>query len=539
MKQPGQRPATEAPATSPQGRWAAHPVWATLLRAAIFLLPIACALLVTWSAQQILPIPQDTGDLVLWWTILLGLGFAVALATERLARRLLPLAALLHLAMLFPDRAPSRFRVARRAGSIRQLEDAAISGAEGAASAEEILGLVARMSAHDRRTRGHAERVRVYTDLIAAEMGLPEEDRYRLRWAALLHDIGKLSVEADILNKTDPLTEDEWVAIRQHPDEGVRLIGPLTEWLGPWADTIAHHHERFDGAGYPAGLAGEEIWLGARIVAVADAYDTMTSVRSYKLPVATRAAREELVACSGGQFDPAVVRAFLAVSLPRLLWATGPVSLLVHIPFLARLQVAGQVGITTAAQAVTVTAAAAVIATGLVGPLDRPAAQDAAPIVRVGGQDQGESDPGGDASAQEERERDRGGRNDGHDGKGGRDDREEPSPTPAPGGGTEDPPDDPEEPVPTSTPTPPPDPKTSPTPEPSPVEVVVPDVVGMTAGAAATALEAAGLQVTIERTWSTDRDLKNLVTAQSKPAGATVPPGTTVTITVSKFRNKG
>jgi hypothetical protein len=542
MSQPRHEPAASAPATAPQGRWTAHPVWATLLRVVIFLIPISCALFVTWSAQQVLPIPQDAGDRLLWWVTLLGLGLAVALSAERLARRLLPLATLLQLAMLFPDRAPSRFRVARQAGSVRQLEATAASGAEGAASAEEILALVARLSAHDRRTRGHAERVRVYTDLIASEMALPEADRYRLRWAALLHDIGKLSVEADILNKTDPLTEDEWEAIRRHPHEGVSLIGPLAEWLGPWAKTIAHHHERYDGAGYPEGLAGEQIWLGARIVAVADAYDTMTSVRSYKLPVATRAAREELVACSGGQFDPWVVRSFLAVSLPRLLWATGPVSLLVHVPFLARLQVAGQVGITTAAQAVTVTAAAAVIATGLVGPLDRPARVSAdPPIERTVSRTEAERarnlDPQRGAEAHDERDKDDEGKGDGKGDGGNR--NEDPSPD-EPDGVTQPPPDDGPDatPSPEPSPTPPPEDKTSPSPPP-PTTATVPDVVGMSTVDATKALEQAGFVVKVAKTWNTDKTLKNIVYAQSEPAGSELELGSTVTVSVWKWRNSG
>jgi hypothetical protein len=516
-------------------------VWAVLLRIVIFLLPIACALFVTWSAQQVLPVPQDSGDRVLWWATLLGLGLAVALSAERLARGLLPLATLLQLAMLFPDRAPSRFRVARQAGSVRQLEATAASGAEGATTAEEILALVARLSAHDRRTRGHAERVRVYTDLIASEMALPEEDRYRLRWAALLHDIGKLSVDADILNKTDPLTEDEWTEIRRHPHEGVRLIGPLAEWLGPWAKTIAHHHERYDGAGYPEGLAGERIWLGARIVAVADAYDTMTSVRSYKLPVATRAAREELVACSGRQFDPWVVRSFLAVSLPRLLWATGPVSLLVHVPFLARLQVAGQVGVTTAAQAVTATAAAAVIATGLVGPLDRPARVSADPpfertVSRTEAERARNLDPQRGAEAHDERNEDE--KDQGKGDGGNRND----DPSPAPDGVTQPPPDDGSDATPSPvapSPTPPPQDETSPTPPPPDTTGTVPDVVGMSAVDATKALEQAGFVVKIVKTWGTDKTLRNIVYAQSEPAGSELELGSTVRISVWKWRNSG
>ena len=359
---------------SEEGSWSARPVLSRVLRLGIFVFPIASALGATSLARTALPTPTGARGWAVWWIVLLALGVGVAMATERVAHRLLPLATLLKFSMLFPDQAPSRFRVARQAGSLSRLQSRIEAGtvdAEdegGASSAAAILSLAAALSVHDRQTRGHSERVRVFTDLLSEELKLPEDDRHRLRWAALLHDIGKLSIDADILNKKGPLNEEEWSAIRRHPLEGSRLAAPLLEWLGPWGDTIAQHHERFDGNGYHAGLAGEEICYGARIVAVADTYDTMTAARSYKQPVATRVARQELVDCAGTQFDPVVVRAFLEISLPRLLWATGPVSLLVHLPFLARLQAIGQASIASAAQTATVTAAAGVTAMGLMGP---------------------------------------------------------------------------------------------------------------------------------------------------------------------------
>ena len=367
-------PSVVDPEPTTEGSWAAKPVLARLLRIAIFVVPLACALVSTSVARQILPGPGTTTALVTQSILLLALGVGVAVGTERIARRFLPLATLLKLSMLFPARAPSRFKVARQAGSVRELGsagDAAATDDTGDAAAT-ILALVAQLSEHDRRTRGHSERVRVYTDMIAEELKLTEADRYRLRWAALLHDIGKLAVPPEVLNKRERLSDEEWAAMQQHPIEGLRLAAPLVEWLGPWADTIAHHHERFDGTGYPVGLTGEEICQGARIVSVADSYDTMTSVRSYKKPLATRGAREELVQCAGTQFDPVVVRAFLAISLPRLLWATGPVSLLVHLPFLARLQTVGQVSVAAAAQTLTAGAAAGVVAIGLIAPTTAP-----------------------------------------------------------------------------------------------------------------------------------------------------------------------
>ena len=225
-----------------------------------------------------------------------------------------------------------------------------------------------RQASHDRRTRGHAERVRVFTDLLAQELKLSKEDRYKLRWAALLHDIGKLKVSPDILNKPGKLDDREWEAIKRHPADGARIASPLVQWLGPWARAITDHHERYDGRGYPNGLAGGSISLGGRIVSVADAYDTMTAARSYKRSMSVRAAREELAKCAGQQFDPAVVRAFFAISLPRLVWRTGPLSYLAQSPFLSPVQevgrqIAAMTGQGVAAATVAIGVTAATVAT--------------------------------------------------------------------------------------------------------------------------------------------------------------------------------
>jgi HD-GYP domain-containing protein (c-di-GMP phosphodiesterase class II) len=351
-----------------EGRWEPHPLLSWLLRLLMLAVPVVAAIASTWAVRSFWPAPVSGVARFLWFAMLLGTALAVSLATERVMRRLLPLAMLLKLSMLFPDQAPSRFRVMRHAGSVSQLRaDLHDERADEASSdrAAKILGLVTALAAHDRKTRGHAERVRVFTDLLTAQMKLPDEDRDRLRWAALLHDIGKLSVQPDTLNKPTELDPEEWEEIKGHPEEGARLAGPLLEWLGPWADAIAHHHERFDGEGYPSGLAGASISDGGRIVAVADSYDTMTSARTYQKPRSTAAARRELVACAGSQFDPVIVRAFLEISLPRLLWAVGPVSLLVHVPFLAQLQTVGQASVAGAAQTAAVTAVAGVTAVGL------------------------------------------------------------------------------------------------------------------------------------------------------------------------------
>ncbi len=318
-------------------------------------IPVVASVLAVIVASRLVPRPAGGAALVVgWWLAMLAWSTVVLLAVERLARRLLPLAVLLNLSMVFPDKAPDRFWVAFRAGTIRNLErrladarDDASTG-EPSEAAARVLALVSAMTAHDRRTRGHSERVRAFNDLIAEEMNLPEHDRDRLRWAALLHDIGKLRTSPSVLNKPGPPTGDEWQQLRRHPEEGARITAPLRSWLGPWAAAIEQHHERWDGAGYPSGLAGEQINLGARIVAVADAYEVMTSPRPYRRAMSASAARQELATSSAGsQFDPAVVRAFLNISIGKLRRVVGPIAWLLQLPFLAsipRLEAAAVAG---------------------------------------------------------------------------------------------------------------------------------------------------------------------------------------------------
>jgi hypothetical protein len=368
---------------STDSSWSARPVLATSLRVVAMVVPVLVSLALTVALRRVVPTPDEAWLRWAWALALLLIAVTTAIGVERLARRLMPLVTLLKLSMLFPDRAPSRFAVARQAGSVRGLEaQLAEDDGQGEASwsAAKILSLCVALRSHDRRTRGHAERVRVFTDLLGEELELPEEDRYRLRWAALLHDIGKLTVSSRILNKPGALDDAEWVKIKAHPETGARIAGPLLAWLGPWGDAIAQHHERFDGKGYPAGLAGSQISMAGRIVAVADCYDTMTAARSYKKPMAVWAARRELADCAGGQFDPEMVRAFLSISLPKLLWRTGPVSFVIQLPFLWRLQEVGLQSVTAVTQGATVaTVAAGVTALAAVGPV-HTVTQDRSPV---------------------------------------------------------------------------------------------------------------------------------------------------------------
>ncbi len=278
----------------------------------------------------------DTGAPLVVKT-LLGLTVAIlaSLLVSRLTMRLLPLAVLLKMTMIFPDQAPSRYKVARAAAGVNDLQRRLASpDRDEQEAATLMLSLVTALGRHDRRTRGHSERVRLFGDLLATELGLDAAAAGRLRWAALVHDIGKLEVPVAVLAKPGALNAREWGQIRRHPLDGARLAAPLEAWLGPWFAGIEQHHERFDGTGYPRGLSGESICVAGRAIAVVDAFETMTAARSYKSARSMSAARVELARCAGSHFDPVMVRAFLAISLPRLLWSVGPLAFMLNAPFL-------------------------------------------------------------------------------------------------------------------------------------------------------------------------------------------------------------
>jgi putative nucleotidyltransferase with HDIG domain len=195
-----------------------------------------------------------------------------------------------------------------------------------------LAALSGALDVRDTETEGHARRVVRYMELIAEGLNVPVEQHATLRRGALLHDIGKIGVPDHILRKPGPLTENEWHTMKTHPDLGAKIIANVP-FLEDVAVIIRAHHERWDGNGYPEGLAGERIPLGARIFAVADSFDAMTSDRPYRRGRQLDAALAEMERCAGTQFDPQVVAAFLAVPLPRIeaVHANAPFGLrLVH-----------------------------------------------------------------------------------------------------------------------------------------------------------------------------------------------------------------
>lgn len=181
---------------------------------------------------------------------------------------------------------------------------------------EQILNavhaLAATVDAKDHRTYGHSKKAAEYAAQIAHALGYSGDRIAMLKAAALLHDIGKIRVPDSILFKTGSLTESEWIAIREHPKFGVAILKHIKS-LGGCLPVIQHHHEHFDGKGYPAGLRGENIPLEARILAIADAYDAMTSPRPYRSKLHHQEALDEIVRCAGSYFDPEIVRVFAAI----------------------------------------------------------------------------------------------------------------------------------------------------------------------------------------------------------------------------------
>ncbi|MHB8880657.1 MAG: HD-GYP domain-containing protein [Thermodesulfovibrionales bacterium] len=173
-----------------------------------------------------------------------------------------------------------------------------------------LSSLAQAMEKRDFGTYGHCRRVSQIACLIAAALDLDDAERDRVRAAALLHDIGKIGISDSVLGKTGPLTAEEWLQIKHHPVKGVEILEPVRQFSAI-LPSILHHHENFDGSGYPHGLAGGKIPLSSRIIAVADAYDAILSERPYRSAANREQALNELVACAGSQFDPGIVEAFV------------------------------------------------------------------------------------------------------------------------------------------------------------------------------------------------------------------------------------
>jgi HD-GYP domain-containing protein (c-di-GMP phosphodiesterase class II) len=173
-----------------------------------------------------------------------------------------------------------------------------------------VRTLMAAVETKDVYTRGHSERVSAASVLVARAIGMREDRVASLRYAGMLHDIGKLGVPTRVLQKSGGLTEGEFAAIQRHPMQGLEIVREI-EFLDEANSGIMHHHERLDGLGYPMGLKGDEIPEFARVIAVADAFDSMTTTRSYRGARSVEQALVELRRCAGTQFDPPMVEALV------------------------------------------------------------------------------------------------------------------------------------------------------------------------------------------------------------------------------------
>ncbi len=171
------------------------------------------------------------------------------------------------------------------------------------------------IDAKDHCTRSHSEEVAVVSQAIGLQLGLPPRTADILHIAGHLHDIGKIGIPDSILKKQGPLTDREYATIKRHPEMGAAIIEPVTCLSGNngIVDMVLHHHERFDGKGYPDGLAGEDIPLGARVIAVADTLSAMLQDRPYRRARSYVEVVAEIQQCSGSQFDPRIVEAFMDI----------------------------------------------------------------------------------------------------------------------------------------------------------------------------------------------------------------------------------
>jgi hypothetical protein len=228
----------------------------------------------------------------------------------------------------------------------------------------EILEALAQaLDARDPYTHGHSQRVARNAHVIARRMGLPDDEVARIRVAAAVHDAGKLEIDRAVLNKPGRLTESEYELIKEHPARGAAMLEPLEE--PEIVAMVRHHHERLDGSGYPDGLAGDEIPLGARIIAVADTFDAITSVRPYRRPRKQQVAIKTLKEEAGTRLDAEVVGVFLAYYTARRTAAWS--SMLVAVPERLIGMLSGGAG--PIAQGAVATVAAASVGGALVHPV--------------------------------------------------------------------------------------------------------------------------------------------------------------------------
>ncbi len=270
------------------------------------------------APEPISPYPEKvTSQMVFTWDLLGEFGTGICMPLRTSAGSAL---GVLVVAWNSPTQSLETYLGAEEERLLNTLSDIAANALQRARSHNElegaylqtVLSLARAMDARDSYTGDHSQRLAIWTEAIALEMGCTERQLQAVMWAALLHDIGKIGVPDQILLKPAPLDEEEWLIMKSHPNIGAEIIAPVQQ-LSDVVPIIRSHQEKFDGTGYPDGLKGEAIPLGARILAVADAYSAMTDDRVYRKARSHDEAVQELDRCAGTQFDPAVVDVFLKV----------------------------------------------------------------------------------------------------------------------------------------------------------------------------------------------------------------------------------
>ncbi|MFC2061112.1 HD domain-containing phosphohydrolase [Elusimicrobiota bacterium] len=181
-----------------------------------------------------------------------------------------------------------------------------------------VEAMAVAIDCKDPYTHGHSRRVAMYSMMIGKDIGMSNEEIENIRLSALLHDIGKIAVPEAILLKTSKLTDDEWKILKDHPAGGVKILRPIKKF-DILLSGIKHHHERYDGNGYPDGIKGEKIPLIARVIAIADSFDAMSSTRVYRGALTEEEALKEIARCRGTQFDPELADAFVRIYKEKLL----------------------------------------------------------------------------------------------------------------------------------------------------------------------------------------------------------------------------
>ncbi len=279
-----------------------------------FLIPAIAGFGVAYGILDLMGPFTSFAMLAVWVVIALAISLGISLFVGDFVRNLIQRTPLYKMANKFDTEVEELFGKALREGNPKVVRRNAIEHGHDPGFVDEVIDLLDQLADHERLTRGHNERVRAYASMIGREIGLDDEDLEALNWTALMHDIGKLDVPSWLLSSPDKPTDEEWEVLQRHPEMARHRLRKLEKTLGDRIyEGALYHHERWDGEGYPHGLAGKEIPLFGRITAIADAFDVMTHARSYQKPRPIADAREELIASAGSHFDPQLVAAFLKI----------------------------------------------------------------------------------------------------------------------------------------------------------------------------------------------------------------------------------